>query len=101
MLAPPPSPNSINSRKFLNLSNLHSIICDCRDKIDVNHSGMHRIKEQLGQDFLVCHVDHINIHHKREDHDKKLKAIVVVMGGVMVAMCGMMVVGLKVVMKLG
>lgn len=35
------------------------------------------------------------------NHDRKFKSIVVVMGAVMVAMLGMMVVALKVVMKLG
>ncbi|CAH1423208.1 unnamed protein product [Lactuca virosa] len=102
MYDPPPSSlESINSREFLNLSDLHSIVCDCGDKIIVNHSEMNMIKERLGQDFLVFLVDHISIHHKLEDHDRKLKAIVVVIGGVKVAMLGMMVVGLKVVMKLG
>ncbi|CAI9295340.1 unnamed protein product [Lactuca saligna] len=101
MSAPPPSsPNSINSREFLNLSNLHSIVCDYGNKIDVNHNEMHKIKEQIGQDFLVCRVDHISIPHKLEDHDMKLKAIVVVMVGVAVAILEMMVVDLKVVTKL-
>ena len=94
---PPPSPDSINSGEFVNLSDLHSIFCDCGD----NQIEMQTLKDQVGKDFIVCRVDHISLHHKLEDHERKLKAIALVMGGVMVAMLGMMMVGVKVLMKLG
>ncbi|CAI9292380.1 unnamed protein product [Lactuca saligna] len=102
MLAPPPpSPDSINSGKFLNLNDLHSIFCDCGDKIAANQIEMQTLKGQVGKYFIVWRVDHINLHHKLEDHDMKLKAIALVMGGVMVGMLGVMMVGVKVLMKLG
>ncbi|CAI9297130.1 unnamed protein product [Lactuca saligna] len=98
---PPPSPDSINSGEFVNLSDLHLIFCDCGDKIVANQIEMQMLKDQAGKDFIVCSVDHISLHHKLEDHERKLKAIAQVMGGVMVAMLGMMMVGIKVLMKLG
>ncbi|CAI9285618.1 unnamed protein product [Lactuca saligna] len=102
MSAPPPSsPDSINSGEFVNLGDLHSIFCDCGDNIVVNQIEMQTLKDQVGKDFIVCRLNHINLHHKLEDHERKLKAIALVMGGVMVAMLGMMMVGVKILMKLG
>ncbi|CAI9285966.1 unnamed protein product [Lactuca saligna] len=102
MSAPPhPSRDLINSQDFLNLNDLHSIVCDNRDEITTNQIKMLRLEDQLIQDFILCRVDHISLEHKQENHDKKFKAIVVVMGVVKVAMLRMMVVGLKFVMKLG
>ncbi|CAI9285002.1 unnamed protein product [Lactuca saligna] len=98
---PPPSPDSINSGEFVNLSDLHSIFCDCGDKIVANQIEMQTLKDQVGKDFIVCRVDHISMHHKLEDHERKLKVIALVMGGVMVAMLGMMMIGVKVLMKIG
>ncbi|CAH1416424.1 unnamed protein product [Lactuca virosa] len=98
---PPPSPNSTNSGEFLNLNDMHSIFCDCGDNIAANQIEMQTLKDQVGKDFIVCRVDHISLHHKLEDHDKKLKAIALVMGGVMVTMLGMMMFGVKVLMKPG
>ncbi|KAL7599772.1 hypothetical protein Lser_V15G24462 [Lactuca serriola] len=98
---PPPSPDSINSWEFLNLNNLHYIFCDCGDKIVANQIEMQKLKDQLGNDFIVFRIDHISLQHKLEDHEMKLKENVVVMGRVMVAMLGMTVVGFKVVIKLG
>ncbi|CAI9289401.1 unnamed protein product [Lactuca saligna] len=98
---PPPSPDTINFGEFLNLNDLHSIFCDYGDKIVANQIEMQTLKDQVGKDFIVCRVDHINLHQKLEDHDRKLKAIALVMGSVMVAMLGMMMVGVKVLMKLG
>ncbi|CAI9270747.1 unnamed protein product [Lactuca saligna] len=93
MSAPPPlSPESINSWEFLNLNNLHTIVCDCGDKIVASQIEMQRLKDQLGKDFIMCRVDHISLQYKLEYHNRQLKAIVVVMGSVMVAMFGMMVV---------
>ncbi|CAI9266786.1 unnamed protein product [Lactuca saligna] len=102
MSAPPPPPlYSINYGEFLNLNDLNSIFCDCGDKIPANQIEMQTLKDQVGKDFIMCRVDHISLHHKLEDHDRKLQAITLVMGGIMVAMLGMMMVGVKVLMKLG
>ncbi|CAI9281885.1 unnamed protein product [Lactuca saligna] len=98
---PPPSPDLINYGEFLNLNDLHSIFCDSGDKIAANQIEMKTLKDQVGKDFIVCRVDHISLHHKLENHERKLKMIDVVMGGVMVAILGMMMVGVKVLMKLG
>ncbi|CAI9263426.1 unnamed protein product [Lactuca saligna] len=98
---PPPSPDSINSGEFVNLSDLHSIFCDCGDKIAANQIEMQTLKDQVGKDFIVCCVDHISQHDKLEHHERNLKVIALVMGGVMVAMLGMMMVGVKVLIKLG
>ncbi|CAI9284567.1 unnamed protein product [Lactuca saligna] len=98
---PPPSPDSINSRKFVNLSDMHLIFCSCVDKIAANQIEMQTLKDQVGEDFIMCRVDHISLHHNLEDHERKLKVIALVMGGIMVAMLGMMMVGVKVLMKLG
>ncbi|CAI9273822.1 unnamed protein product [Lactuca saligna] len=63
------------------------------DKIATNQIEMQTLKDQVGKDFILCRVDHISLHHKLEDHERKLKVIALVMGGVMVAMLGMMMVG--------
>ncbi|CAI9266012.1 unnamed protein product [Lactuca saligna] len=97
---PPPSLDSINSREFLNINDLHSLFCDYGDKIAANQIEMQALKDQVAKDFIVCRVDHISMHHKSEDHDRKLKAFALVMGGVMVAMLGMMLVGVKVLINL-
>ncbi|CAI9294682.1 unnamed protein product [Lactuca saligna] len=77
MLAPPPpSPGSIYSPEFLNLNDLHTIVCDCGDKIVAYQIKMHRLNDKLGKDFILCRVDHIDLQHKLEDQDKKVKAIV-------------------------
>ncbi|CAH1447548.1 unnamed protein product [Lactuca virosa] len=98
---PPPSPDSINSVEFLNYNDLHSILCDYGEKIEANRSEMQRMKEELAQDFIFYRVDHISLQRKLEDHDRKFQALVLVMGGMMVAMLRIMVVLLHTVMKLG
>ncbi|CAI9280245.1 unnamed protein product [Lactuca saligna] len=101
MSAPPPSPASLNSGKDINYNVLHSIFYECGQKISENQYEMQQLKEQLGQDYIVCMIDHVNPQHKLDDHDQKFKVVGVAIGGMMVGILLLLVVVLHFVPKLG
>ncbi|CAI9282778.1 unnamed protein product [Lactuca saligna] len=100
MSAPPPSPNYINSGEDINYNVFHSIFCDCGPKITENQTQMKRLKEQLGQEYIVCRIDHISLQHKLDDHDRKFKVVGVALGGMMLRMLLLLVVMLHFLVKL-
>ncbi|CAI9290485.1 unnamed protein product [Lactuca saligna] len=100
MSAPPPSPNSINYGEEINYNVLHSDFCDCGPKITENQTEMKRLKEQLGQEYIVCRIDHINLEHKLDYHDQKFKVVGVALGGMMLGMLLLLVVVLHFLVKL-
>ncbi|CAI9286293.1 unnamed protein product [Lactuca saligna] len=100
MSAPPPSSKSINFGEDINYNVLHSIFCDCGPKITENQTEKKRLKEQLGQDYIICRIDHISLQHKLDDHDQKFKVVGVAFGGMMMGMLLLLVVGLHFLVKL-
>ncbi|CAI9287511.1 unnamed protein product [Lactuca saligna] len=100
MPAPPPSPDSLNSAEDINYNVLHSIFCDCGPKITENQTEMKKLKGQLGQEYIVCRIDHISLQHKLDDHDKKFIVVDVALGGMMLGMLLLLVVVLHFLVKL-
>ncbi|CAI9294295.1 unnamed protein product [Lactuca saligna] len=64
---PPASPdtinsnNSISSTNGLNLNDLHTIFCDCGEKIAEKKGEVERMKEEMGRDYLHSRVDVLNM----------------------------------------
>nr|KAJ0187772.1 hypothetical protein LSAT_V11C900456970 [Lactuca sativa] len=58
------------------------------------------LKDQLGQDYVVCRIDYINLQHKLDDHDQKFKVVCVAMSGMMVGMLVLLMVVLTFIVKL-
>ncbi|CAI9300524.1 unnamed protein product [Lactuca saligna] len=96
----PPSPDFLNSGEDIKYNVLHSIFCECGQKIANNQSEMQRLKDQLRQDYIVCRIDYINLQHKLDDHDQKFKVVCVAMSGMMVGMLVLLVVVLNFIVKL-
>ncbi|CAI9280570.1 unnamed protein product [Lactuca saligna] len=94
---PPPSPdtinsnNSINSRDEIYLNHLHTIFCDCGDKIAEQKGEVERMKEEMGRDYLHSRVDVLNIQQRFEKVEKQIQAIALLVVVLFVVMLLLMI----------
>ena len=94
---PPPSPdtinsnNSISSRDGLYLNDLHTIFCDCGDKIAEQKGEVERMKEEMGRDYLHSRVDVLNMQQRFKKVEKHIKDIVLLVVGLVVVMLLLMI----------
>lgn len=61
---------------------------------------MQRLKEHMGQDFIVCRVNHISLQQDMDDHENKFQSFGIVMGVIVVVMLTMMVVMIHFIMMI-
>ncbi|CAI9297755.1 unnamed protein product [Lactuca saligna] len=89
---PPPSPDTINSKNSisstdeLNLNDLHTIFYDCGEKIVEQQGQVERMKEEMGRDYLHSRVDVLNMQQMFDHVEKQIKAIALLVVGVVVNM---------------
>ncbi|CAI9273941.1 unnamed protein product [Lactuca saligna] len=94
---PPPSPDTINSNNLISsrdglyLNDLHTIFCDCGDKIAEQKSEVERMKEEMGRDYLHSKVDVLNMQQRLEKVEKQIKAIELLVVGLVVVMLLLMI----------
>ncbi|CAI9297124.1 unnamed protein product [Lactuca saligna] len=94
---PPPSPdtinsnNSISSRDGIYLNDLHTIFCDCGDKIVEQKCEVERMKEEMGCDYLHSRVDVLHMQQRFEKVKKHIKVIALLVVGLVVVMLLLMI----------
>ncbi|CAI9285042.1 unnamed protein product [Lactuca saligna] len=90
--SPPPSPDTINSKNSissidgLNLNDLHTIFCDCGEKIVEKQGQVECMKEEMGRDYLHSKVDVLNMQKRFDQVEKQIKPIAPLIMGVVVVM---------------
>ncbi|KAL7587859.1 hypothetical protein Lser_V15G38895 [Lactuca serriola] len=93
MATPPPSPDSIslNSRDRMNFNDMHTIFCDCEERMAETQVEMDRIKEEMGRDYVISRVEMLVVQSRLDCNDKKMQAMTVVLVGLMVVTLGFLV----------
>ncbi|CAI9284518.1 unnamed protein product [Lactuca saligna] len=94
---PPPSPDTINSNNSisstdgLNLNDLHTNFYDCGEKIAKQKGEVERMKNEMGRDYLHSKVDVLNMQQRFEKVEKQIKAIALLVVGLVAVMLLLMI----------
>ncbi|CAI9272779.1 unnamed protein product [Lactuca saligna] len=93
MATPPPSPDSIslNSRDRMKFNDIHTIFCDCGERMAETQVEMDCIKEEMGYGYVISRVEMLAVQRRLDRQDKKMKAMTVVMVGLVVVKLGFLV----------
>ncbi|CAI9292716.1 unnamed protein product [Lactuca saligna] len=93
MATPPPSPDSIslNSQDRMNFSDIHTIFCDCGERVAETQVELDRIKEEMGRGSVISRVEMLVVQRRLDRQDKKMQAMTVTLVGLVVATLGFLV----------
>ncbi|CAI9300463.1 unnamed protein product [Lactuca saligna] len=85
------SNNSISSTDGFNLNVLYTIFCDGGEKIVEQKGQVERMKEEMGRDYLHSRVDVLYMQQRSKIVEKQIKAIALLVVGVVVVMLLLMI----------
>ncbi|CAI9302522.1 unnamed protein product [Lactuca saligna] len=93
MATPPSSPDSIllYSRDWMNFSDLHTIFCDCEERMTESQVEMDRIKEEMGSDSVISRIEMLTVQCRLDRNNKKMQDMTVVVVGHVVVTFGFLV----------
>ncbi|CAI9282135.1 unnamed protein product [Lactuca saligna] len=93
MATPPLSSDSIslNSRDRMNFSDIHTIFCDCGEKMAETQVEVNRIKEEMGRDSVISRVEMVAVQRRLDRNEKKLHAMTVVVVALVMVTISLMI----------